>query len=240
MSGRGSRTAAALLGTLAVPWLPLAAAALALHPRTRPDLRQRLGLSVPPVPMGVVWVHAASVGEIAAAEALVATLPGPVLLTADTDTGAERAREIAAASGGKVTAGVRPLDHPWTVAPLWAAARPRAVVLVEGTWSPQLAARCSAAGVPLARVSAKAGASTRRWARRWWYAPVTDATSLVVARDEGEAAWFRAAGCAHVVVGGDLKAARPLQASPLRRVGARVSTSVSSRARSTISSPRCG
>ena len=210
-----ARAAAAVVAAATTPLLPAWAAACAAHPRLRRDLLARFGLSVPALAPGVVWVHAASVGEVGAAEALVAYLPGRVLLTADTDTGVERARAIAAASGGRVVAAIRPVDHPWTLAPLWAESRPRAVVLVEGTYWPQLAARCASAGVPLLRVSAKAGDRTRRLARRWWYAVVTAPTTRVVCRDDDEAAWFRAVGGAPVAVAGDLKGARAVADNPL-------------------------
>lgn len=187
--------------------LPAWAAVVALHPRLRGDARERLGLAVPPAPFGAVWVHAASVGEVGAAEALLAHLPGPVLLTADTDTGVGRARAVATASGGRVVAGARPVDHPWTLAPLWAEARPRAVVFVEGTYWPQLAALARRAGVPVARVSAKAGRGTRRWG---WFQRIFPA-DLVVARDEGEAGFFGT-----TAVGGDLKGDRPVPPNPLR------------------------
>jgi 3-deoxy-D-manno-octulosonic-acid transferase len=188
------------------PLLPLWAAVIALHPRLRRDAAERLGWTVLPVAPGVTWVHAASVGEIGAAEALLPHLPGPILLTADTDTGAERARAIASASGGRVVAGVRPVDHPWTIAPLWAEARPKALIFVEGTYWPALAARARSAGVPILRVSAKARRG--RWLQSLFHA------TMVVARDEAEAAFFRPFG--DVVVGGDLKGDRPVPPSPLR------------------------
>jgi 3-deoxy-D-manno-octulosonic-acid transferase len=209
--------AAASAAALSTPLLPMWAAISALHPRLRVDWRARWGLEVAPVGPGVVWVHAASVGEVAAAEGLVGSLPGPVLLTADTDTGVARAREVADRSNGRVIAAVRPVDHPWVLAPLWADARPRVVVFVEGAWWPQLVARCVADGVPVVRVSGRIGAATARRlgvAYGAWTAPCVE----VIARDEAEAATFRRIGRAPVRVGGDLKAARPAP-PPTIRIG---------------------
>lgn len=214
-SGWGTRAVAAALAAVTTPLLPAWALVTALHPRLRRDLGERWGRTVPPAAVGATWVCAASVGELGAAEALIPHLSGPVLLTADTDTGAERARAIAASFGGRVVAAARPVDHPLTIAPLWAEARPRALVFVEGTYWPQLAARAARAGVPVLRVSAKAGRRTRRLVGPTLLRLVYDATAAVAARDEAEAAFFRAQGVP-VVVGGDLKGDKPVPPNPLR------------------------
>ncbi|MBT3223312.1 MAG: tetraacyldisaccharide 4'-kinase, partial [Proteobacteria bacterium] len=111
-------------------------------------------------------------------------------------------------------AGPRPVDHKWFLAPLWAEARPRAVLFVEGCWWPQLARLAASQGVPVIRVSAKAGPRTRR-APTWWYRRFTAATTLVIARDAHEAQWFANHQASPVCVGGDLKGDRPLPANPL-------------------------
>ena len=185
----------------------------AAHPRWRRHGRGRLGVQVPPVSPGVIWIHGASVGEIGAAEALLAHLSGPILLTADTDTGVERAQRIASMNL-HVVAGPRPVDHRWFLAPLWAEARPRGVLFVEGCWWPKLAALAVRQGVPVIRVSAKAGRRTRK-APKWWYRRFSAGATLVVARDDDEASWFAKMGSSSVCVGGDLKGDRPLPANPL-------------------------
>ncbi len=194
-----------------LPLLPLWLAAAALHPRQRRDFAERAGLATAPVQPGALWVHAASAGEVAAATALIDAIDGPVLLTTDTDTGADVALRIAAASRGRVVAQALPVDHLFTLAPLWADARPRAVVFVEGTFWPGLAARARSAGVPVVRVSAKAGLRTRRFALLQPLLPC----DRVVARDEHEAAFFRRF-VADVVVGGDLKGDRAPVAASVR------------------------
>lgn len=204
-----------LSAALALPWLPLWALATAAHPRLRSDLRERWGLELPPAQVGCAWIHASSVGEVGAAEALIARLQGPVLLTADTDTGAARAREVAATWGTRVAAGARPVDHPFTLAPLWAEARPRVLIFVEGTWWPQLAAMAARAGVPVLRVSARAGQRTRRLARRWWYRTFARHADLTLCQDQAHADWFVSMGLS-AVAAGDLKGDRPVPANPLR------------------------
>lgn len=202
---------------LTAPLLPAWAVATRLHPRWSRHWRQRWGLAVPPIQPGAVWVHAASVGEIGAAWALVRALPDPVLLTADTDTGVERAAWLARGRPG-VAVGARPVDHGWPLAPLWAEARPRAVVFVEGTFWPTLAWRARRAGVPVYRVSAKVGPRTARFApllRAWWW-PV----DRVWARDPASAAQLARLHRCPVEVGGDLKrAAGAAGPNPLRWPG---------------------
>jgi tetraacyldisaccharide 4'-kinase len=201
-----------LLTVATAPLLPAMALGCLTHPRIRREIRGRFALEVPPVAPGCVWIHASSVGEVSAAEALAAALGGPVLVTADTDTGVARARGIQLKG---VVGGVRPVDHPWMIAPLWAEARPRALVFIEGTWFPQLAWRAREAGIPVIRASAKTGARTRRMPggmyRRW-----VRAADLVLARDAEEAAWFRAHQDAPVEVLGDLKSGGISRPNPLR------------------------
>ena len=201
-------TAMAVAG---LPLLPLWAAACASHPRLRRDLPARFGLQIPPVACGAIWIHGASVGEIGAAEALAAELGGPILITSDTDTGADRARQIGIPG---VVGGIRPVDHPWIIAPIWADARPRAVIFIEGTWWPQLAQLARGSRVPVIRASARTGRRTRSIAGGW-YRHWVASTDLILARDEGEAAWFRTHQDAPVEVTGDLKSSGRSRVNPL-------------------------
>lgn len=201
----GTRTTAAVLAvitTLALPFWALAVRASSSR------WRGRLGVDVPPVAPGAVWIHGASLGEIGGSEALIPHLDGPILLTADTASGARLAEELASRVGPRAVGGSRPIDHPWTLAPLWADARPRAIVFLEGAFWPQLAAMAAAAGVPVVRVSGRIGDRSWRLGRLWGW--VTDAVGTVGARDEGMAARFRAIGAPDVRVTGDLKGDRPV------------------------------
>lgn len=169
---------------LTLPLLPLAALVAAVHPRLRRHLSERLGAAAPVAP-GVIWLHAASVGEVRVVEGLLPTLPPPILVTTDTDTG-----RAAAARLPGVYAQVCPIDHAWTLAPLWAEARPRLVGFIEGTFWPALAWQARRAGVPVWRIAAKASSRTRR-APRAWLRALWRPTDTAWARDEGEAAFLR-------------------------------------------------
>ncbi|MEN0065077.1 MAG: tetraacyldisaccharide 4'-kinase [Myxococcota bacterium] len=174
---------------LTLPALPAAMALAAIHPRLRADLAERLGVAVAPVQPGSIWIHGASVGEMRVVEGLLSSLPRPVLITTDTDTGRRTAARLALRFSG-VYASACPLDHLLALAPLWAEARPRLLCFVEGTFWPGLARRAAKAGIPVWRVSAKASARTRAvphgLLQRLW-AP----TTTVWARDADAAAFFR-------------------------------------------------
>lgn len=140
--------------------------------RWRGDLRGRLGLRVPAVEPGSLWVHAASLGEQVVARRIVRILP-PAFSTADTLAGLVHAD------------GARPLDHPWTLAPLWAEARPRAVVFVEGSWWPGLVRLARSAGVPVVVVGARPSRGKALLHN------LTGWPDLVLPRDEAAARFYR-------------------------------------------------
>lgn len=182
----------------------------ALHPRLRADLAERWGVRVAPVEPGAVWIIASSVGEVSAAAALLPHLEGPILLTADTDTGAAAARR-AVRPHPRAVAAARPVDHPWILAPLWAEARPRAVIFVEGAWWPTLAHRAARAGVPILGVQARPG-RTARWG--WLDARWRRGFAAIVTRD-AQARDALVSGGHRVEAVGDLKADAPVPPPPL-------------------------
>ncbi|MEM6929904.1 MAG: tetraacyldisaccharide 4'-kinase, partial [Myxococcota bacterium] len=184
----GRPTVHRVLTALTLPLLPVAVGVAAAHRRLRRDLAERLGLVVAPAQPGSTWIHAASVGEMAVVEGILADLPRPVLVTTDTDTGRDAAMRLAVRHRG-VHSSICPIDHALTIAPLWAEARPRLVGFVEGTFWPGLAWRARRAGVPVWRIAAQASARTRRVPRallRALWAP----TDRVWARDAEQAAFF--------------------------------------------------
>lgn len=191
------------LDWLTAPALPVWAALSSAHPRWGTDLRERWGFDVPPVQPGATWIVASSAGEARAGAALAAGLaPEPVLLTADTDQGAAVARGLVAVAGRK------PVDHAFTLAPLWAEARPRRVVWVEGAYWPALDGLARRSGVPTVRVNARPGRGTARWlalGRR---------SALAVTREPGDVAWFEARG-QRATWGGELKGEAPVGRNPL-------------------------
>ena len=194
------------LAVAGAPLLPVWAIGLAIHPASRPHWRTRFGLETIQAHPGSIWIHAASVGEVHAASALIQEISGHILLTVDTYAGLQTARDLVHRVGTRLVTGMRPVDHPWTLAPLWAETRPRGVILVEGAFWPHLVAVANKAGIPVARVSARAGRGTRRGTRLFgqlWH----DGCACVVTQTEEDASWYRSQGAKNVVFGGDLKAA---------------------------------
>ncbi len=202
---------AALLGWVTAP---AALAAALLHPRLRPDWRARTGRVEAGVEPGCLWIHAASVGEMAAAEGLLGAVRGPVLLTADTDTGVARGRAIAR-QRPRTAAAALPIDHPWLLAPLFAEARPRGLVLVEGAWWPNLIAQANLRGIPVIRANARPGSTTWLPGSRWWAGGV----DLTLARDPVSARSLSARVTGPVECVGDLKLLRPIPPNPLHWPG---------------------
>ena len=104
----------------------------------------------------VIWLHAVSVGEVLAAEKLVAELQQAfpewiVAVSTTTATGQKTARERFA--GAPVF--YMPLDFAWTVRRYLGVLRPRLLVLVESELWPRLLTECGRAGVPMAVVNAR-------------------------------------------------------------------------------------
>ena len=123
-------------------------------------VRERFGrydtAAPPPVP-GALWIHAVSLGETRAAEALVRALrerqPGlRFLFTHGTATGrAEGARLL----GPGDRQAWLPWDTPAAVAAFLDHFRPCAGVLMETEVWPNLVATCAARGIPLALANAR-------------------------------------------------------------------------------------
>ncbi|MEZ4319140.1 MAG: tetraacyldisaccharide 4'-kinase [Myxococcota bacterium] len=156
-----------------------------------PGSPERLGWRVPPVQPGAIWIHGASLGEGRIARRLADALELPAFVTTDTDAG----RAVADLH--------RPVDHPWVLAPLWAEARPRLVVFVEGAWYPGLARMARAAGVPVVSVAARPGRHADLRAR------VLGVPDVVYARDARAAEWFADRGARVAGISGSLKGGVP-------------------------------
>ena len=152
----------------ALSWL--AGAAARLRPGGGEDWGQRLG-HVPQGPRGGVWLHGASVGEIASAQALIAALAAqmPVTMTTNTTTGRARA----AAAG--VRASLAPLDTPQALARFLDRVQPAVAVTVENELWPNRSAMLAARGIAQVVVGARLSA---RSASRWGRLPRLAATLL--------------------------------------------------------------
>jgi 3-deoxy-D-manno-octulosonic-acid transferase len=181
---------------VAVPWL-----LWRNRRRGRPPLRvrERLGLDLPPVRPGGVWVQAVSVGEVAVARLLLKELRRrhpllPAVLTSTTVTG------LRLAAGPQLADVILPfpLDLPGPVRRMADHIAPRLLVLVETELWPELLAACGRRGVAVAIANARISDSSlpRYRAVRPLMRPLLAPVTLVLAQGEVEAERFAALGIA--------------------------------------------
>ncbi len=196
--------------------------ALALRPRFRVGLKERLGAHpgarVPQAPARPVWLHAASVGEAIAALPLLDALESRtdgVVASTSTPTG----RALLHARRPNLACGLAPLDHPWPLARAVSALHPSALVLVETELWPCLIRAVTDHGAPVMVVSGRLSTSAfQNYARlRRWLQPTFARIAAVGARSERDAERFIMLGVARerVTVTGDLKLEAP---SPAERI----------------------
>ncbi len=167
--------------------------------RGRPPLRvrERLGLDLPPIRPGGVWVQAVSVGEVAVARLLLKELRDrhpelPAVLTSTTATG------LRLGAGPQLADVILPFpfDLPGPVRRLAAHIDPRLLVLVETELWPELLAACARRGVAVAIANARISDRSlpRYRAVRGLMRPLLAPVSLVLAQSEAEAERFSALG----------------------------------------------
>lgn len=146
-----------LLATLLTP---LVALIVAIHPRLRVHAAERLGRVRLEVEPGAVWIHAASLGEGRAAEALIAALRphvngAPILRTCTSNHARDQR-----SSADQTTC--LPVDLPIVVGPWLDRVRPRCLLLIEAELWPALLSACRNRGIPVAVVGARFGPGLRR------------------------------------------------------------------------------
>ncbi len=158
-------------------------------------------LAPPEVPSGtgpLIWLHAASNGELAAARPVLAALraawPGlRLLITANSLTGRDLVRGWALPA---TRARLAPHDDSATLIRFLDTARPAALVVIENELWPNRLRISAARGVPVLCLSARLSArSARRW--RWFPAlarQVVAAIRWLAPQDEGSRARFLALG----------------------------------------------
>ena len=140
-------------------------------------------------------IHGVSVGEQAALRALVPLLAErcELVITATTDTGVARAREL---YGSVAEIRRYPLDFSWSVRRFLRAVAPDAAALVELEIWPQFIAECRARGIPVAVINGRLSAGSFRGYRR--LRPVLRGTfaslDFAAVQDEDYAKRFRAMG----------------------------------------------
>ncbi len=218
MSGLLRHSGAAFAAALGLPAL---AAVAALRPAWRHGLTERLGFGEPlgdPVAPGRLWVHAASVGEVAAATRLLDLLAGAghsLMASVTTPSG----RRMLERLRPELCARFAPIDHPWCVEAALGRVQPRALILVETELWPNWIAAARRRGIPIGVVSARV--SDRSFPRYQRLAPLLGGTwtrlSAVGARTAEDAQRFVDLGVPRdrVRVTGDLKLDAPGERPPL-------------------------
>lgn len=169
---------------------------------------ERVGFGPTP-PSNALWVHAVSVGEMRAAQPLIAALreahPGwPVLLTCMTPTGRATAESL---YGSFAQIVYLPYDYAWLVRRFLRRARPRVGILMETELWPNLVHAAARAGVPLMLAN---GRLSERSARGYTKLPALTRACLqrlaiVAAQTEADAARLLKLGASAARVTGNLK-----------------------------------
>ena len=179
------------------------------EPGYRLHIGERYGRYADAPSTGWIWLHAVSLGETRAAEALVAALrvqrPGMrLLLTHGTATGREAGAALLR-PGDRQT--WLPIDTPGATARFFARFRPAVGVLMETEVWPNLLLAARAAGVPMVLANARLSERSFRRGQRFKavLGPAIDSVALVLAQGEADAARIRASGARAVEVCGNLK-----------------------------------
>lgn len=178
--------------------------------RTLRGLPERFGWGGDWPPPGAIWVHAASVGEVRAAENFLRALPSrfpgvPRLLTTTTVNGKELAQRLALAEIVRLA----PIDRPGSVERLIRRARPRALVLVETEIWPHWLNTLANAHIPMVVVNGRVsdGAYPLYYRLRGAFAPLLAGLTRVGVQSPTHASRFLQLG-AHpeaVAITGNLK-----------------------------------
>lgn len=149
-------------------------------------------------PLPRVLVHAVSVGEVNALRTLIPLLTreAHVIVSAGTDTGMARARELFAPPAGSCDVARYPLDFSWSVRRFLDAARPDAVALVELEVWPNFVRACRRRGVPVCVINGRLSRRSFRGYRRVrrWLRSTFASLEFAAVQDADYAARFEAMG----------------------------------------------
>jgi len=177
-------------------------------PSRRERLADRLGRPLFVRSKPVLWVHAASMGEVQAGAVLVRELLArypahQVVMTTMTTTGAARVKALFAE---RVTHCYLPYDLPFAVRGFLDRAQPKSALILETELWPNLLRECRRRRVPVviasARISPRTAARYRRL-RRLFSDALIGVT--VVAQTADDAERFQALGASDVQVAGNIK-----------------------------------
>ncbi|QOC21843.1 3-deoxy-D-manno-octulosonic acid transferase [Wenzhouxiangella sp. AB-CW3] len=186
--------------------------------------RERSG-RLPVVKQPVIWVHAASFGEVNAIQALVQALlkrypDDQIALSTFTATGLERAEQL---FGERVLTTFVALDTPGRVKRWLDRIGPRVGIIVETEIWPELFAQCRRREIPLILVNARLAPGAMKHYRRWrgLFSRALEAVAMAGARDEDDARRFQELGLdeSRTRVTGNLKFDMPLPDNLGERAG---------------------
>lgn len=182
-------------------------------PSRRERVRDRLGR--PQLPQGapVLWVHAASMGEVQAGASLVRELLNRypnrhIAMTTMTTTGAARVKTLFDANfRERVTHCYLPYDLPFAARGFLDRARPESAIILETELWPNLLRECVRRGVPVLIASARISprTATRYRKLRGLFRDVLANGVRVGAQSAADAQRFKALGATDVRVTGNIK-----------------------------------
>jgi len=163
-----------LYNVLLILAFPFILCALLIKKRCRSGLLQRIGWVVPRgwgSQQNVLWIHAVSLGEVAAIVPFVTTLhqryPAlKIIVSTVTETGREAVRQRLA---GVATHCFLPLDYPWIVNRFIASLNPMGFLVVETELWPNLLRSLSRRGIPSVIINGRL--SSRSFSRYQWVRP---------------------------------------------------------------------
>lgn len=137
-------------------YAPYAFVRQALGGKKTGDWRGRMGRVRVAVPAGGIWIHAVSVGEVSAARSILHAIretaePGPLVISASTAAGLERARAAPEADAAVAF----PFDLKRPVQRALLALAPSLVLLTETEIWPLFLEECAARAIPVALVNGR-------------------------------------------------------------------------------------
>ncbi|QQS08831.1 MAG: hypothetical protein IPK69_12755 [Phycisphaerales bacterium] len=186
------------MNALDLLYLPIAlATAPAWATKKREGWRERFGhvQALANIDRPRVLLHAVSVGEVNALRELVPLLTKDmdVVVSATTDTGLARAREIYSTQATVVR---YPLDFSWSVRRFLDAVRPSVVALTELEVWPNFVAECQRREIPVGVINGRLSARSFRGYRkiRRLIAPTFARLAFAAVQDEDYAERFRTMG----------------------------------------------
>lgn len=183
--------------------------ALSRHPNFRGTIASRLGIRLPRVPAGrpVVWLHAASMGEVKAVSGLIKALKGAnpelfICLSSMTATG----RQVASSMPELDRVIPMPFDAGFIMDRYFRKLSPKALVIVETELWPNMIIAAKRLNIPVVIINAR---MTERSLRRYSLAPRLAERILrnvqVLAMSESDALRFSRLGAHGVKIMGNLK-----------------------------------